>query len=33
VAYDDARRDLASWRADFPDDPFKAAARVDALSA
>ncbi|HEY1739572.1 MAG TPA: acyl-CoA dehydrogenase family protein, partial [Acidimicrobiia bacterium] len=24
MTYDDARRDLAAWRADFPDDPYKA---------
>jgi alkylation response protein AidB-like acyl-CoA dehydrogenase len=31
VAYDDARRDLASWRADFPDDPFKADEHLRAI--
>jgi acyl-CoA dehydrogenase len=31
VTFDDARRDLAAWRADFPDDPFGADAALRAL--
>ena len=31
VSFDDARRDLEAWRADFPDDPFAADASLRRL--
>ena len=31
MTFDDARRDLASWRADFPEDPFAADGSLRAL--
>ncbi len=31
MSFDDARRDLAAWRADFPDDPFEADAPLRGL--